>query len=132
MITYFNKIVLIVATILLILGLIIISIMIIKTLEGETFPPVVTDCPDYWNVTYNSGGDTICKDNHINSGYSTNQCRNYPTTKFNANGTSANDIICEKFKWAKECNIHWDGITNNPKACAHTTMYNNTTMYSNV
>jgi hypothetical protein len=122
MITYFNKIVLMVATILLILGLIIIGIIIVRTLEGQVFPPVVTECPDYWNVAYNNSGEIICRNNHINSGYSTNQCRNFPTSKFSANGTSANDIICEKFNWAKQCNIHWDGITNNPKACTKTTM----------
>ena len=50
MLTDFNKTVLIVATILLILGLIIIGIFILKSLEEETYPPVVGDCPDYWNV----------------------------------------------------------------------------------
>ncbi len=122
MITKFNKIVLMVASVLLILGLIIIGIFIVGALEGEAFPPVITDCPDYWNVTYNSAGQIICRNNQINDGYPINRCRNYPTSKFNANGTSANDIICEKSKWAKECNIHWDGITNNPKACTQTTM----------
>ena len=122
MITKFNKIVLIVSSILLILGLIIVGILIVRTLEGEVFPPVVTDCPDYWNVTYNSAGEIICRNNQINDGYATSQCRNYPTSKFNVSGTTANDIICEKSKWAKDCNIHWDGITNNPKACTKTTM----------
>ena len=72
MITKFNKMVLIIATILLILGLIIIGIIIVRTLEGEDFPPVVTDCPDYWNVTYNSANEIICKNNNINSGHSRN------------------------------------------------------------
>ena len=122
MITKFNKMVLMVATILLILGLIIIGIIIVRTLEGEDFPPVVTDCPDYWNVTYNSANEIICKNNNINSGHSSNRCRNYPTATFTVNGTSEADKMCEKQKWAKECNINWDGITNNPKACLNTSM----------
>lgn len=122
-ITKFNKIVLMIATIFLILGLIIIGILIVKSLEEESFPPVVTDCPDYWNVTYNSAGNTVCSNNSINTGYAaTTQCRNYPVALFSAAGTSDKDIFCEKSKWAKECNIHWDGITNNPKACTDTTM----------
>jgi hypothetical protein len=24
---------------------------------------------------------------------------------------------CNKYKWAKECDITWDGITNNAKVC---------------
>ena len=27
-------------------------------------------------------------------------------------------LICRKQKWANKCNVHWDGITNNPKACS--------------
>jgi hypothetical protein len=122
MITKFNKTVLMVASILLILGLIIIGIIIVRSLGEEVFPPVVTDCPDYWSVTYNAANEVICKNNQINSGYAKDTCRNYPTSRFSVNGTSEADKLCEKSKWAKDCNIHWDGITNNPKACANTTM----------
>ena len=122
MITKFNKTVLMIASILLILGLIIIGIIIIRSLEEEAFPPIVSDCPDYWNVGYNSSSEIICSNNQINSGYSRPQCRNYPTSAFSVNGTSDADKMCEKYKWAKDCNIHWDGITNNPKACKNTTM----------
>lgn len=122
MITKFNKTVLMIASILLILGLIIIGIIIIRSLEEEAFPPIITDCPDYWNVGYNSSSEIICSNNQINSGYSRPQCRNYPTSAFSVNGTSDADKMCEKYKWAKDCNIHWDGITNNPKACKNTTM----------
>jgi hypothetical protein len=126
MITKFNKTILIVASVLLILGLIIIGIIIVRSLEGQDFPPIVTDCPDYWNVTYNNTGinrgEVICRHNQINSGYSTSRCRNYSTSLFKTKGTAEGDIMCEKSKWAKDCNIHWDGITNNPKACENTTM----------
>jgi hypothetical protein len=23
--------------------------------------------------------------------------------------------LCHKYKWARSCDINWDGITNNPK-----------------
>ena len=120
MMTNFNKTVLMVASVLLIIGLIIIGMFIVKSLGEETFPPVVSDCPDYWDVTSNNG-QKICKNTiKINDGNSTNDCRDYPTNLFSVNGSSSNDIICEKYKWAKTCNIHWDGITNNPKACENT------------
>ena len=115
MVTDFNKIVLLVATILLIAGLIILGIFISSSLQGAVFPPVVSECPDYWDVT-NLDGKTNCTNNQkINSGYSTAACRaSYPITRFSG---PIDQVICDKSKWAKECNIHWDGITNNPKAC---------------
>ena len=118
----FNRTVLLVACVLLIIGLVIIGLFSVKSIQDSAYPPIISDCPDYWNVTYNRAGEIICRNNQINDGYATTQCRNYPTSKFNVSGTSANDIICEKSKWAKDCNIHWDGITNNPKACTKTTM----------
>ena len=30
--------------------------------------------------------------------------------------------LCEKYKWAKSCDINWDGITNNNKICTNTTI----------
>jgi hypothetical protein len=117
MITKFNKTVLIVASVFLIFGLIIIGIIIVRSLEGQDFPPIITDCPDYWNVGYNSADQVRCTHNQINSGLSTDECRTYNTAEFNATATSEPEKMCKKFKWAKKCNIHWDGITNNPKAC---------------
>ena len=123
MLTTFNKSVLFVSTILLIIGLIVIANFIMKNKETEVYPPVISDCPDYWDVDYDRQGKKQCKNNlYINDGYSTPNCRTYPHALFSANGSSPDDIICEKNKWAKECNIHWDGITNNPRACAKTSI----------
>jgi hypothetical protein len=120
----FNKTVLIVACILLILGLVLIGLFISKNIEKAAYPPVVGDCPDYWDVGYNtSTNKKTCTSNSINIGrVQPPRCRNYAAQNFDANGTSVDDIICSKHRWAKECNIHWDGITNNSQACANTTI----------
>ena len=55
----FNITVLIVATVLLILGLIIIGFFIVQSLENADYPPVISDCPDYWKVAYD-GTNKIC------------------------------------------------------------------------
>lgn len=116
MLTDFNKIVLLVATILLISGLIILGIFISSSLQGAVFPPVISDCPDYWDVT-NYDGKTKCINNQkINSGLSTGNCRSALNNTSFFTGTP-DHIICEKSKWAKSCNIQWDGITNNSQAC---------------
>jgi len=120
----FNITVLMVATVLLIFGLIIIGFFIVKSVEDAGYPPVISDCPDYWKVGYSgtNGENKTCTNNSINSGYDSSTCRIYPVTPFNATGTSVGDMICAKYKWAKDCNIHWDGITNNPRACLKTTI----------
>jgi len=95
-----------------------------KSVEDSAYPPIISDCPDYWNVEYDSvTGKKKCTNNSINSGYNTtNKCRVYPITQFNATGTSVDDMVCAKYKWSKDCNIHWDGITNNSQACLKTTI----------
>jgi len=119
----FNRTVLLVASVLLILGLIIIGFFIVKSVEDSAYPPIISDCPDYWNVEYDSvTGKKKCTNNSINSGIASNNCRNYSVDLFTANGTSEYDVICAKNRWATRCNIHWDGITNNSKACLNTTI----------
>ena len=123
MLTTFNKSVLFVSTILLIAGLIMVGNIIMINKANEVYPPVVSDCPDYWDVDYDNQANKLCKNNsYINDGYSKASCRSYPHALFSANGSSAADIMCEKSKWAKDCNIHWDGITNNPDACVNTSI----------
>jgi len=118
----FNITVLIVATVLLILGLIIIGFFIVKSIEDADYPPVISDCPDYWKVGYD-GTNKICTKNSINSGITTiSGCLQYPVARFNEIGTSVDDMICNKYKWSKDCNIHWDGITNNSRACLKTSI----------
>ena len=118
----FNKTVLMVASVLLILGLIIIGLFISKNIEKSAFPPIISDCPDYWNVEYDSNQKKKCQNNSINSGLNSSDCRTYPVALFSAAGTSDADIICSKKRWAKRCNIHWDGISNNSQACVNTTI----------
>ena len=127
----FNKTVLIVACVLLILGLILIGVFISKNIEKAAYPPVVGDCPDYWDVSYNSDNIKTCTSNSINTSTGTTRtpfngttasCQSYPVSNFTNAGTSVDDIICAKYTWAKECNIHWDGITNNSQACVNTTI----------
>ena len=121
MLTNFNKIVLTIATILLSISFILLGISLTKSLYEDVFPPIVSDCPDYWDVSYNSNDDVACKNTStINSGNGTVACGSidgYPVDLFSSSGTNKYDVICEKYKWARKCGIVWDGITNNNKAC---------------
>ena len=44
----FHKIVLTIATFILIVSLIALGIFFSKALFEDSFPPIVSDCPDYW------------------------------------------------------------------------------------
>ena len=39
---------------------------------------------------------------------------------FNTGPWASSDGLCNKSKWAKACNLTWDGVTNNKNACPST------------
>lgn len=106
----FQRIVIIIATILLILALTFIGYSLYINKHNMVFPPVTPVCPDYWKAKNNECINTLhlgtCKNTAENN-----------TMNFNVPHYQGNTANCNKFKWAKDCNISWDGITNNPKIC---------------
>ena len=112
----FNKTILFSAIILLIIILIIVGILLRYAMFNANYPPVISDCPDYWDVSLNSDNQINCINvSRRNTGTSYNSI--YPIDQFYENGSNLNDVICTKYRWSKENNICWDGITNNNKAC---------------
>ena len=86
--------------------------------DNAMYPPVISECPDYWNVVKNSDGKISCM----------NQLKKNPTSISNIDscnkvdpvnfiGTTTDDTICNKYNWARDCNVVWDGITNNNAKC---------------
>lgn len=117
----FQKTVLTISVIVLIFSLIILGIFLAKSLLEDSYPPVISDCPDYWDVTYNENDQVVCiNTSTINKGRGDvpgGECNDYPVNTFLASGSQNEDILCEKYKWSKKCDITWDGVTNNNKAC---------------
>ena len=99
----FQKTILSIAVIVLILALIFISIMLYNTKKGE-WPPIVPQCPDWWKASTDSSGNIICK-NVKNLG----TC----SADFNPNDAtySGSTGPCNKYTWATGCGISWDGVT---------------------
>ena len=121
MLNTFHKISLILASVLLIIALIITGVLIYNSLMEKAFPPIISDCPDYWNVHRDENNNIICRNlSTVNRG--SPKCQDYPVTGFSQNGTSEHDLICEKQRWAESCGIYWDGVTNNKTACNNTTI----------
>ena len=118
MLTEFNKIVLIIATIVLIIMLILLYLFLSKALFEDSYPPVISNCPDYWDISLNSEGENICiNTNSVNIGNNTEDCINIQPIQFELDSTSKEDTLCSKYNWAKSCKITWDGITNNTTKC---------------
>ena len=115
----FQKIVLSVAIIVFIIVLIFIAIVLYKGKYDVKFPPTVSQCPDYWIDNQDQNGS-----NDLNN--TSQLCTNVKnlgnvscdkTVDFSGafwQGATGN---CNKYKWAKSCDLTWDGITNNPNIC---------------
>ena len=106
----FQKIVLTVAIIMLIIVLIVIGLTLAFA-SPKVWPPSVPSCPDYWTMDL-SGNTPICN-NVQNLGTCGQKFMNFDQPQFTgAEGT------CNKYVWANKCGLSWDGITyglvNNP------------------
>jgi uncharacterized protein YxeA len=120
----FQKIVLTVAIIVFILLLIFIGSVLYQNKYGSAFPPFVSNCPDYWldmekTVTNVNSDDSDNSKSNIKC-YNVKNLGNPSCQKemdFSGDMWSGSDGDCRKYKWAKGCDLTWDGITNNEDIC---------------
>ena len=112
----FQKIVLFSAIIILIIALVFIGISLSYAKDGQKWPPVVPSCPDYWKFE-GEGDDTRCVNVKDLGTCPPKSGDKNLIMNFNSSVFSGDNGTCNKFKWAKNCNVSWDGITygvNNP------------------
>jgi len=105
----FQKIILVIAIIGLIILLAVIGLSLSNSSSKMVWPPVVGACPDYW-VDLKGNGEACYNTKSLgkcNLPSTGNQNpMNFDVSPFNAeNGT------CSKYNWAKRCDVTWDGIT---------------------
>ena len=103
---YFQRAVLTVSAILLIICLVIIGVSLYTAKYSDAFPPVLANCPDYW-LDKSSGNASECFNI---KGLGKPECER---TKDFSSFSTGNAGLCSKKKWAKSCDITWDGISNN-------------------
>ena len=127
----FQKNTLIIATGILILLLVVVGILMLNS-KKQDFPPHISHCPDYWvssnffkedenayNKVTGSGdirnlvesipdSDTHCINIHDVGNTNCPKSINFFTDEYDGI-----DGDCKKREWAKNCNLTWDGITNN-------------------
>ena len=107
----FQKTILIAALIIFIVFMLLVSSMLKNAKDESIFPPEVPTCPDYWeNITDKPGNKGICRKTLAGAPGKKGACEqdmDFSVAPYNgANGRK------EKCKWAKNCEIEWDGITN--------------------
>ena len=119
----FQNIVMTTASIILIICLIFIGIGLYRKKYKADYPPIIANCPDYWqdsseNWRDSSGNTNGSKCvNPLGLGKA-GACNNRTTVMdFTTGQWTGSSGLCNKSKWAKECNLTWDGITNNSEIC---------------
>ena len=123
----FQKNVIMVAIILLIVSLIFIGAMLYNSEYNARFPPVTGTCPDYWvdvgaDPNGNKKGMTHCiapghalKDGKTITppiygyGLDTPECKSKWVLP---NDPLDKSTTCEYKTWADKCKVSWDGVTN--------------------
>lgn len=110
----FQRGVLIVATLVLIGMLTFIGYSMRQATNSEVYPPVVADCPDYWEADPLNGDPTkpVCKNTKNIGGENCDKTMNFNSAEFVGDGG-----FCAKQKWAKICGLTWDGVTNSNRKC---------------
>lgn len=101
----FQKTVLYVAVVVLVLSLMFTAVALYVSNGDYNYPPVASDCPDYW-ITTGAPGTEICTNVHRVGNYGDDKCTHVPEK----------GGICAKYKWANDCKMTWNGITNSPKS----------------
>ena len=109
----------IVAIVLLIICLIAVAAMLSTQMSTMQWPPDVNDCPDYWEKKQKSGGDsgTICTNTR---GLGKPDCETEVDFE-SIKAYQGESGKCQKYLWAKSCNMSWDGITNVGQVCQEIT-----------
>ena len=121
----FYIIVLSIFAVFLILILTIVGTLLSSGNSSQLYPPVISQCPDYWDVSGN-----LCINNIDSKGISIVNGISNPLTVYNANPAIYADSscninpsnavwlsngltpTCNQKNWANGLNIMWDGVSN--------------------
>ncbi len=114
----------------LIICLAIIGTTIAYSKNDVKFPPITSECPDYYKKMPSgncvSQVNGIEKESDISFNNITASCTNIDFKDGNIfsnkdnGGMGPPSALCEKKKWAKACGVNWDGITSNSNICYST------------
>jgi hypothetical protein len=116
----FQKIVLAIAIVIFIILMIFIATILYNNKYGVKFPPTVSQCPDYWidkQEQTGAGGIDGSRNQLCTNVKNLGNVSCDKTMDFTGSFWQGSTGSCNKYKWAKSCDLTWDGITNNPNLC---------------
>ena len=113
----FEKKVLIVAGIILVVSLVLVLIFILMSKGNQKYPPVESECPDYWELEEDANKKILCKNvKGLGEGWSGQSTE--ATIEPNRQDFQGVDGLCNKQNWARQHNVTWEGVTEPTKdAC---------------
>ena len=110
----FQKIILVIAALGLVIILIVIGMSLAKSKTTMVWPPITGSCPDYL-VDLKGNGESCLNSKRLG------KC-NLPhtgdknTMNFNVSPFNGDTGTCSKYTWANNCSVTWDGITYGVKS----------------
>jgi hypothetical protein len=113
----FQKALLLVAIIALILAILVSAYKLNSSVAiGQSWPPVVAPCPDYWdlsgNYCINSSWKNVGNLNYVSSSSSSLYSSQVPTCSDPSFCVIPKSIFGDKKTWATENHFVWDGLTS--------------------
>ena len=107
----FQGIVVRVAAVIFLIFFIIIGYAMYNSKYDDMYPDVISQCPDYWEVRDKAGVPTCFNTNSLGK----DSCSK--VMNFNTPDWLGQNSLCRKNQWASSCDLTWDGVSNNRKAC---------------
>ena len=100
----FQRNLIILSFVLLIAILILVAISLYKNNSSQVWPPVIGDCPDYW-IDMSGNGSKCVNVQKLGT------CES-KTMNFSISPYTGSNGLCQKYNWASNCGLTWDGITS--------------------
>lgn len=116
----FNKVVVTISCILFVVLIVLIYYKLLKfktITTNQPWPPVVSNCPDYWEDNGHNGSDCVNVKNLGTCPVPDGQTELH--MDFTGKDYTGSMGSCNKYNWANNCNIFWEGVnygTTNPCA----------------
>jgi len=117
----FYKTVCIVALVILVVSLAFIGTALASSSKNVEFPPNISKCPDNYEIVYDDYGEfESCRNNTLLDSDEDCKIKQFADASYSMPGIGPTSGACTKKKWAKKCNVDWDGLTNNIEVCHST------------
>ena len=104
----FQRIVTLITLILLVIIFVFVILNLSFAKKKESWPPVVPDCPDFWETSQSDDGEVKCINTQDLGTCTPANGDTHLEMNFNSAEFASN---CAKYTWANNCGLAWDGIT---------------------